>query len=426
MKATDGNEGEASMLDQRGGTWAIRAARLFDGNTLHSNSPTVLVEDARIAEVSLTQAHLPPELPVVDLGDSTLLPGLIDAHVHLAFDPASTAHQAIADEDKATLLERMHRHAQQYLHAGITTVRDLGDRDYLAVTLRERYTAGTDLGPDIVAAGPPITPTGGHCWFLGGETDGARGVQAAVANRISHGADVVKIMATGGVTTPGWGPHESQYTLEELTIATETAHALHRPITAHAHGSAGITAAVTAGVDGIEHGSFFSHNGVEPDWNTIETMVTTGTFLGATEAWDPDGPPLPAAMRQRIEQRCATFTSMHRLGVRLVCCSDGGLSLRKPHGILVHGVIHCGTNLGFTNSDALSSATSLAAQACGLGHRKGRIAAGYDADLIAVPGNPLHNLHALLDITTVIRAGTQIPTRPGLSRSSGIRARWAP
>lgn len=404
----------ASMYDrpwaEPHGTWVIRAARLFDGNTMHSNSAVVLVEGTRIVDVNLTQAHLPRGLPVVDLGDTTLLPGLIDAHVHLAFDPASAAHQAMAHEDAATLLARMHRHARQYLHSGITTVRDLGDRDYLAIALREQYAATPERCPEILAAGPPITPTGGHCWFLGGEANGTQGVRAAVADRIAHGADVVKIMATGGVTTPGWGPHECQYTLGQLTTATDAAHAGHRPITAHAHGSVGITAAVAAGVDGIEHSSFFSHNGVEPDWNTVDAMAATGTFVGATEAWDPQGPPLPAPMRQRIEQRCAIFTRMHRHGVRLVCCSDGGLSLRKPHGILVHGIIHCATNLGFTNAEALTSATSLAAQACGLGHRKGKIVTGYDADLIAVPGNPLHNIRALLNITTVIRAGTPIRT----------------
>jgi imidazolonepropionase-like amidohydrolase len=388
------------------GAWAVRAARLFDGTTTHAEFPLVFIERTRIVDVDLTGAHPSHEVPVVNLGDATLMPGLIDAHVHLAFDPARTTHEVMADEPESTLLERMHRHAEQYLSAGITTVRDLGDRDGLAVRLRRQYAGHEPLGPEILAAGPPLTRTDGHCWYLGGEADGPDGVRNAVLDRVSRGADVIKIMATGGVTTPGWGPHESQYSQNELTTAARTAHAYGRPITAHAHGRDGITAAVAAGVDGIEHGSSFTADGIDPDWDTVEAMATAGTFVGITEAWSPDGPPVSAAMRQRLERRCGIFTRMHRSGVRMVCCSDGGLSPRKPHAILAHGIVHCGANLGFTNTEALSSATSVAARSCGLGHRKGVIAAGYDADLIAVPGNPLEDLRPVVNPTTVIRAGS--------------------
>ncbi|WP_201304940.1 amidohydrolase family protein [Streptomyces sp. GS7] len=134
-------------------------------------------------------------------------------------------------------------------------------------------------------------------------------------------------------------------------------------------------------------------------------MVEAGIFIGATEAWLPTGSMVAPHMAERVEQRSANFARMHREGARLVCCSDAGASPRKPHGVLTYGILHFGS-LGLTNTEALASATSLAAQACGLAERKGRIAVGYDAALIAVVGNPLQHLETLLDIRAVIRAGT--------------------
>ncbi|MFH8403548.1 amidohydrolase family protein [Streptomyces sp. NPDC018019] len=364
----------------------------------------MLIDGSRIAGIDMTGAPPSADLRVLDLGDATLLPGLIDSHVHLAFDPDDKSKQTMADEDAHATLARMRLHARQQLRAGVTTVRDLGDRRYLAVSLRDHYTAGTEVGPEVVAAGPPITRTRGHCWFLGGEADGIAAVEAAVQERIARGADVVKIMATGGVITPGWGPHQSQYTRDELAAVTRAAHALGRPVTAHAHGRQGMADAVAAGVDGIEHASFFTEDGVEPDWKTVAAVVEAGIFIGATEAWLPTGSMVAPHMAKRVEQRSANFARMHREGARLVCCSDAGAGPRKPHGVLPHGIIHFGS-LGLSNTEALASATSLAAQACRLADRKGRIDVGYDADLVAVAGNPIHHLETLFDVRAVIRAG---------------------
>ncbi|WP_246593846.1 metal-dependent hydrolase family protein [Streptomyces auratus] len=364
----------------------------------------MLIDGSRIAGVDMTGAPPSADLHVLDLGDATLLPGLIDSHVHLAFDPDDKSKEAMAQEDARTTLARMRVHAGQQLRAGVTTVRDLGDRQFLAVSLRDHYTAGTEVGPEILAAGPPLTRTRGHCWFLGGEADGIAAVEAAVEERIARGVDVVKIMATGGVITPGWGPHQSQYTRDELAAVSRAAHAHGRPVTAHAHGREGMADAVAAGVDGIEHASFFTEDGVEPDWRTVAGVVEAGIFIGATEAWLPTGSMVAPHMAERVAQRSANFARMHREGARLVCCSDAGAGPRKPHGVLPHGIIQMGS-LGLTNTEALASATTLAAQACGLADRKGRIAVGYDADLIAVADNPLHRLETLLDIRAVIRAG---------------------
>jgi len=185
-----------------GRRWALRAKRLFDGEVLHTGAPLVVGCGGRISGVDLAGTSVSEELPVTDLGDVTLLPGLIDAHVHLVFDPAGDhVTQMQADPDEV-LLQRMHRHAQAALRAGITTVRDLGDRSYLASVLRERYRAQAQAGPEILVAGPPITRSGGHCWFLGGQADTPEELAAAVAERAARGVDVIKVMATGGIITP--------------------------------------------------------------------------------------------------------------------------------------------------------------------------------------------------------------------------------
>src|SRR2546421_4615668 len=147
------------------GRWGLRAARLFDGEVFHAGAPLVVVSGGRISGVDLAAGGVSAGLPIVDLGDVTLLPGLIDAHVHLAFDPAGDAVTQMQADPDEVLLQRMHRHAQAALRAGITTVRDLGDRSYLASVLRERCRADPQAGPEILLAGPPITRSGGPCWL---------------------------------------------------------------------------------------------------------------------------------------------------------------------------------------------------------------------------------------------------------------------
>lgn len=396
----------------------IRGARLFDGLTAQAGRPSVLVKGRRIVDVDLTGAEPPAHAHIVDLGEVTLLPGLVDAHIHLGFDPTGDPVHQMLCADEATLLDRMRCNARQALRAGITTVRDLGDRGYLGVTLRDRPTFDEDPLPEVLAAGPPVTPTGGHCWFLGGQADGIDGVTRAVAERAERGVDIVKIMATGGMLTPGWGLHESQYGRAELAAATATAHRAGLPLTAHAHGPQGIRDAVAAGADGIEHCTFATETGVELDRTTVDAMAAAGTFVGATEAWLPDGPPLPPVAVARLDRCWANFALMHRAGVRVVCCSDAGIGPRKPHDVLPHGVVLFGS-IGFSNADALAAATAHAAAACGCAHRKGRILPGYDADILAVAGDPMVRLDALFDVRAVFRAGVAVVEGQGTRRETG-------
>jgi imidazolonepropionase-like amidohydrolase len=232
----------------------LRAAYLFDGVTSRLiERPLVFVENGCITAVE-SGIEPPQDAEVLDLGAVTMLPGLIDAHVHLGFDAGPKPVATMMADDDTTLILRMRHAAGRALAAGITTVRDLGDRRYLGGVLREWFRAGVvEPGPEILTAGPPITVTGGHCHFMGGEADGELEVRRAVRSRVKNGADVIKIMATGGHLTPATNPQLPQYTVAELAAAVDEAHRLGRTLTAHAHGPAGIAAAVTAGVDGLEH-----------------------------------------------------------------------------------------------------------------------------------------------------------------------------
>lgn len=408
------------MKPQPGQTWAIVAGRLFDGEAFCQGRPVVLVQDGRIRDVDLTGAAPPEGMPVVDVGELTLLPGLIDAHVHLAFDPAKgfETSASLAEEigvvEDTSLLDRMHRKAQQALRAGVTTVRDLGDPRYAALALRQQYAAGKEAGPEILAAGPPITRTGGHCWYLGGEADTIDEISAAVIRHLEHGVDVIKIMATGGFLTSTWGVQDSQYTRDELAVAVRAAHDGATMLTAHAYSPQAIGDAVAAGADGVEHCSFITrvrtepewHITVEPDWNIIDDLAQAGTYIGTTAAERPPASRHPNLV-ESWERLCGLYALMHQKGAHLVCSSDAGVSPSKTFDVLPEGIVLFG-RLGWTNAHALAAATSLAAASCGIGDRKGRIAPGYDADLLAIAGNPATDLNAIRNIHSIFRAGHRI------------------
>ncbi len=180
----------------------ITAKRLFDGLTDSIvEDPLVEVLDGRIIGVSQRRASM-DDPDMVDLGDVTLLPGLIDVHQHLAFDASDDPVSRLLECDDATLLLRMRVAALRALAGGVTTIRDLGDRNYVSLTLRDWFRGGAEVGPEILASGPPITVSRGHCWFLGGEADGRDGIRQAVHDRVGRGVDVIKIMVTGGNMTP--------------------------------------------------------------------------------------------------------------------------------------------------------------------------------------------------------------------------------
>jgi len=385
---------------------AIRAARLFDGVGSKLVEPAVvLVGEGRI--VSVHHGAVPvPDVEVVELGDVTLLPGLIDAHVHLVFDASPDPVGRITAARDDELLAGARAAARIALGAGITTVRDLGDRGYVKLRLRDELERNPTGGPEVLVAGPPITTIRGHCWYLGGEADGVDAIRKAVRERAERGVDVIKIMASGGELTPGTRSDEAQYTVDELRAAVEVAHRYGLPVTAHAHAVAGIANAVAAGADMVEHCSFFTADGVDVDPAVLAALAGSRVTVSATLGLLP-GPRPATRLAQRLPAIVAALRRVHEAGVPLVCSSDGGVGEPKPHDVLPYALQHL-VEGGFAPVEALRAATSTAAHACRVGGRKGHLAPGYDADLLAVRGNPLRDITALRSVEAVFRTGHRV------------------
>jgi imidazolonepropionase-like amidohydrolase len=384
----------------------LRADRIFTGSGAVLEHGFVVVDGGVIVAVERSGVEPPESAQLVDLGDVTLLPGLIDAHVHLAFDATGEVVAPMFGLDDAALLEVMDANGQLHVDAGVTTVRDLGDRRFGSLVLRDRYRSEPSSGPELVASGPPLTRRQGHCWFLGGEADTVDELRDAVADRAERGCDVVKVMATGGVITPGFLPHQSQYGPAELRAIVEAAREHGLPTAAHAHGAEGIRDSVTAGVHSVEHCTFFDEASVNPDWDVVGHIIDAGIFVSVTAAVLPGLDP-PPMIKARIDQFRVNVERMHTMGARIVYTSDAGVGPQKPHGVVPHGVV-AATGVGFNNAEALASVTSAAAAVCGLAGRKGAITAGYDADLLAVHGNPLTEIGDIHRVAAVFRAGVRV------------------
>jgi imidazolonepropionase-like amidohydrolase len=393
-----------------------RAARAFDGERLLPGGALVLVEGTTIVAVEPAWTAAPADCPVTDHPDATLLPGLVDAHVHLCGDGGPRALDQLAELSSAQVDAVIRTSLQTQLAAGVTAVRDLGDVDW-AVVDRHR---GAGAGPTVVASGPPITSVRGHCWWLGGEAASGADLRRAVRERAERGADVVKVMTSGGLLSPGTDPLHCQFTLDELRLVVAEAHSLGLPVTGHAHGVPAVELCVAAGTDGIEHCSCVTDSGFGTPPGLAATMAAAGTWvcptLGRGLGTQPPPPVLAfmAATGLTFEGRLAQVSELHRAGVTLVSGADSGVSPGKPHGVLPEAVIDL-VACGLTPGAALASATSTAARACGVERRTGRLAAGLDADLLVVDGDPLTDIAALRSVRTVVSRGREVD-RNGAAR----------
>jgi imidazolonepropionase-like amidohydrolase len=388
---------------------ALRASWLYDGisPTLLAE-PVVLLDGDTIIAVG-TALPVPAGAAVVDLAGATLLPGLIDGHVHLVFDSSADPVASLAERDDAEVFAAMISAARTAARGGVTTVRDLGDRDFLSLGIRDVAAADPTM-PELLVAGPPITTPGGHCHFLGEPAVGAAGIRAAIAERAERGVDVIKIMASGGHMTPGSRPELSQYERAELRVAVAEAHRYGLAITAHAHGTRAIVDAVTAGVDGLEHITFVTADDVDEIPDDVLAAVGRGEItLGMTLGMAPaPGAAPPPGMLARMPRLVANGRRLFESGARMIAGTDAGIAPIKPPDVIRWAVAQF-QQLGMTPAQSLHSVTAAAAGALGLGDRKGRLAAGYDADILAVNGDPLSDPAALHRIRAVYLRGHAVP-----------------
>jgi imidazolonepropionase-like amidohydrolase len=318
----------------------------------------------------------------------------------------------------------MTRALQDHLAAGVTTVRDLGDRDFSAVGRRDRQAgSGLVAEPAILASGPPITSVRGHCHYLGGEVAGTQQIRRAIEDRADRSVDVLKVMASGGANTPGTDVMSTQFTDSELRLMVEVAHQAGLPVTAQAHGTPAVEQAIAAGADGIEHCSCVTDRGAGDVTDaTLATLARSQIAVCPTLGLDPamtkTPPPQLLAMLSRmcltleqwIQLRIEFSGRLHRAGVRLISGVDSGINPAKRHGTLPRAVLDLQA-AGLTIAQALATATSVAADALGLAG-KGRVAVGRDADLLIVNGDLASDPAALLDPLAVFRAGHPIGDTP--------------
>ncbi|MTE17649.1 amidohydrolase family protein [Streptomyces sp. TRM43335] len=378
----------------------------------HITDAAVLVQDGVIADVgprAEVEARAPHGASRFDYPGGTLLPGLIDAHVHLVLDAGPDPVAALQGTGDAELSRGMADRARRLLDTGVTTVRDLGDRGGLAARLRDDIAGGRLPGPRILAAGTPVTAPGGHCWFLGGEADGPEAIRTVVRRNIENGADIIKVMATGGGITRG-GPAiwAAQFTETELRIVVEEARGAGLPVAAHAHGTAGIAAAVAAGVDTLEHCTWMGRDGFEVREDLIDTIATKG--IAVCPAASPDwrgfarrfGP-------QRAEEMFGTLRHMRERGVRLIAGTDAGIS-RAVFDDFVSS-LEFFQHIGCTPAEIIDLATHETAQALGIARETGLVRPGHRADLLVVDGDPLDDLQALRAVRLVMADGHSRPSR---------------
>jgi imidazolonepropionase-like amidohydrolase len=375
----------------------------------------VLIDGPRIVHVGARGTALEvPGTEVVDLPGCTLLPGMIDLHVHIGFDRAVDPVTRRSSEGDAHLLLRMAENCRKLLSAGVTTARDLGSRDFIEVALRDAIEAGLAVGPHLVVATRPITPTGGHCWYMGGEADTDDDIRRVARENLRVGADLLKIMATGGNVTPvGAPPWRAQFTADQIKVAVDEAAMRGKTVAAHAHGAAGIANAIEAGVATIEHCSFAGPGGlgapVKVDTGLVERIAERGIYVC----------PTVSGVIWKIRESMSTgwFDSwMSRLslfrasGVRMVAGTDAGFSMRGHENRMDDYVsgLEVFAAAGWNAAAVIEAATVLAAEACGVGEVAGSLGEGRRADLLAVRGNPLARLDDLRQVQLVMVSGRMV------------------
>jgi imidazolonepropionase-like amidohydrolase len=403
-------------------TTVIRADRLIDGTGAAPVQDAVLVVDqGKIVGTFSGQAPeglVPADAEVLDLPGCTILPGLIDSHVHMNFPGNGLLLEDIMTEPEGVLVATATFAAAKALAAGVTTVRDTGCVHSTVFELRRALELGHGVGPRILACGQPITITGGHTWYLGGEADGEDGLRKKVRSMAKLGADAIKVMASGGGTR-NTTSHLPSFSPAEMNAIVDEAHRMGRKVTAHCLNARAIEIAVEAGVDQLEHAGFLIDEAANQKFDpaVAEKIANAGVAVTSTLAV---GEYAVEAMRAKpeltkaeqefldhwsmmLEDNLNTFTQLHEAGVRIVAGTDAGWRFTPIDGLAVE--IELLERAGLSSMQALVAATGNAAATLGVADKFGTLAPGLAADVLVVGGDPLENLSALQDVRLVLQGG---------------------
>ncbi|MBT5193898.1 MAG: amidohydrolase family protein [Rhodospirillaceae bacterium] len=364
---------------------------LYDGGTEVIDGQGVLVEDGQVTKVAPAGEFDGFEGTTIDTTGGTLIPGLFDCHVHLCLgaegDPGTAADKLLPGQVTMKALER----AQNTLAGGITAIRDCGGRDYLEFAVRDAVNGGQQMGPTIRASGRVICMTGGHGNRSGRIADGIDEVVRAVREQIHAGSDLIKIMATGGVMTPGVNPEDAHYTAEEMAAGIAEGRRFHRRSASHAQGRDGILNAVRGGISSIEHGIFM-------DETCVQEMLAQGTYLVPTVAalrniLDNVKNGIPDYVVEKTER----VSENHRRSIQMYYKAGGNIAMGTDAGTPFnkHGAnameLEFMADLGIKPIDALRFGTANSADLMDLPDQ-GRVAAGTAADFLVVNGNPAEDI----------------------------------
>lgn len=391
----------------RGGVLLIRDATVVKGSGAAARTGWSVLIDGRTIVWAGPTEHAPSVEAenVIDGAGRTLLPGLINAHVHLANDGAPDLFAQVRNDSVPLATLRAARNAHLTLESGVTTVRDCGASSEIAIELGRAVADGLIVGPRVQAAGRVITMTGGHGHFMGREADGPVAVRSAVRAEVKSGADFIKVMATGGVLTPRVDPAHPGLHLDELVAAVDEAHSSGRRVTAHAIGAVGINNALRAGVDSIEHGYHLDEEGLEmavdrgvilvPTLSAIPAIV--GQPEGTVAGW------VMAKAQRELQRSRDGFISALRSGVRIAAGTDAGTPFN--HHNHMAGELQLMVELGLSPLEAIAAGTSGSAANMDLGHKLGTINVGMIADLLLVAGDPCKDIAHLRNVVAVVKDG---------------------
>ncbi|MCH8892753.1 MAG: amidohydrolase family protein [Chloroflexi bacterium] len=395
-----------------GTRWAIRSRRLLDGTgqPVVEDAIVVVQEDRIVAVGAASQVALDTNTPVVDVGDRTVIPGLIDAHVHLlSTGGVSSGEESRAMNDHEALLQGT-QNALMAIRSGLTAVRDCGDRNFLTLTLRDSVANDVIPGPRMICSGPVITSTAGQLWWNGIECDTTDDLRRAVRTLVKNRVDFIKLMGSGGNATPGSNPEASQYNAEGFHAVAEDAHRMGKKVAVHVHGVESIRLAVDAGIDTLEHCPFRADGTIKYDEDIVEEIVQKGLIvsLAMPATWyrlrAEDMRDMRTHPGHLWEDRYETIRRLHSAGVKLVVSSDQGSTGTRIEELALLMAFLVDT-VGIPAADVLQGVTGLAAEALGMDGQIGTIQAGKLADLVIVDGDPLGDISAMERIYGVIKGG---------------------